>query len=102
MRMTRLATAFAFFAAVLLAQTPTFEVASIKPTGPDERCGMIEQMPGGGLRICGLALKTIVTWAFDVQDYQVAGSPSWTENDGWDILAKPPADSRRRRRPTTK
>lgn len=80
-------------AAALLAQTPGFEVASIRPTGPDERCGTIEPLPGGGLRVCGLALKTIVTWAYDVQDYQVAGGPSWIERDGWDILAKPPAES---------
>ena len=76
----------------LLAQTPGFEVASIRPTGPDERCGTVEPLPGGGLRVCGLALKTIVTWAYDVQDYQVVGGPSWTEKDGWDIVAKPPGD----------
>jgi len=80
------------FAVALLAQPPGFEVASIRPMGPDERCGKIEPLPGGGLRVCGLALKTIVTWAYDVQDYQVVGGPSWTEKDGWDILAKPPAD----------
>ena len=79
-------------AVALLAQRSAFEVASIRPTGPDERCGIIEPLPGGGLRVCGLALKTVVTWAYDVQDYQIVGGPSWIEKDAWDILAKPPAD----------
>jgi uncharacterized protein (TIGR03435 family) len=91
--MMRAVAILTLLAAALLAQTPGFEVASIRPTGPDERCGTIEPLPGGGLRVCGLALKTIVTWAYDVQDYQVVGGPSWTEKDSWDILAKPPADN---------
>lgn len=87
--MTRAMLSFPLFALPLLAQSVAFETASIKPSAPGERCGMIQPMPGGSLRICGLSLKTILTWAYQVQDYQVTGGPAWTANDGWDILAKP-------------
>lgn len=87
--MPRARLALALFAPALFAQTAAFETASIKPSPPDARCGVIEPMPGGSLRICGLSLKTLVTWAYQVQDYQISGGPSWVENQGWEILAKP-------------
>lgn len=74
-----------------VAQEPTFEVASIRPTPPDAQCGMIEPLPGGSLRIDCLPLNTIVMWAYDVQDYQVSGGPPWASATRWDILAKPAA-----------
>lgn len=87
--MTRAILAIPLLASGLLAQTPTFETASIKPSPPETRCGTIEPLPGGGLRIECLALKTILTWAYDVQDYQVSGGPPWVASERWNILAKP-------------
>lgn len=49
---------------------------------------MIEPMAGGGLRIDCLSLRTILTYAFDVQDYQISGGPAWAGSDGWSIVAK--------------
>jgi bla regulator protein blaR1 len=88
--MTRATLAIPLLAAGF-AQTPAFETASIKPSPPETRCGTIEPLPGGGLRIECLALKTILTWAYDVQDYQVSGGPSWAASERWNILAKPAA-----------
>jgi uncharacterized protein (TIGR03435 family) len=86
--------AIPLLANALCAQTApgaTFETASIKPTPPDAQCGMIQPMPGGGLRIECLNLKTILVWAYDVQNYQISGGPAWAESQRWDILAKPAA-----------
>ena len=34
-----------------------------------------------------LALRTLLMWAYDVQDYQVSGGPAWAQNMRWDIVA---------------
>jgi bla regulator protein blaR1 len=66
----------------------TFEVASIKPSsGDDHRIG-IQFMPGGGLRTTGTTLKFLITFAYDVRDFQVSGGPGWLNSDRFDILAK--------------
>jgi bla regulator protein blaR1 len=44
-------------------------------------------MPGGGLRVECLSLKTIITWAYEVQDYQVSDGPAWVESTRWTIIA---------------
>jgi len=74
-----------------LAAAQTFEVASIKPSAPDVRNSIIEPMPGGGLRIEGVPMKAILSWAYQVQNYQIAGGPGWVETENWSIVAKPSA-----------
>jgi bla regulator protein blaR1 len=79
--------------AIGLFAQPAFEIASIKPT-LDSQCtngSLIGPMTGGGLRVECLPLKNILTWAYDVQDYQVSGGPSWVSSQRWTILAKPAA-----------
>lgn len=78
-------------AGALAAQEPVFETASIHPTPPDAQCGMIEDLPGGSLRVDCLTLSTIVMWAYSVQKYQVTGGPPWASTARWNILAKPAA-----------
>ncbi len=82
-------------AGAIFAQ-PSFETASIKPRERDSSCSngsVIGPMPGGGLRVECLALKSILTWAYDVQNYQISGGPAWITSDRWNILAKPAADA---------
>ena len=47
-------------------------------------------MPGGGLVAEGLSLKGIILWAYELQDYQVSGGPSWVDSVHWSIMAKAP------------
>ena len=66
----------------------TFEVASVKPSsGDDHRVG-IQLQPGGGLRTTGTTLKFLLTFAYDVQDFQISGAPGWINSDRFDIVAK--------------
>ncbi len=84
--------ALPILASGLFAQPPVFETASIKPAPADSQCSngsLIGPMPGGGLRVECLPLKNILMWAYDIQDYQVSGGPSWMANERWSILAKP-------------
>ncbi len=78
----------------------TFEVASIKPSSGDEHRVGIQMLPGGGLRVSGANLKFLLTFAYDVREFQITGGPGWINSDRYDILAKvastgsdsPPAD----------
>ena len=71
-------------------ETPklTFEVASIKPNNGDDRRVGIQIMPGGGLRTTGTTLKFLMTFAYDVRDFQISGGPGWINSDRFDIMAK--------------
>jgi bla regulator protein blaR1 len=66
----------------------TFDVASIKPSSGDDNHRLIQVLPGGGLRTSGTPAKFLVTFAYDVRDFQVFSGPGWINTDGFDILAK--------------
>lgn len=67
----------------------TFEVASIKPTPPDQRGGIVHQPPGGqSYEAIGAQLRTIMTVAYTVTDRQISGGPDWINTDRWNIEAK--------------
>jgi len=72
------------------AQSPTFEVASIKPVGRDgterRRRENIQSSPDT-LTMTNVSLKSAIRWAYGVLDYQVSG-PSWLGDDRFDIQAK--------------
>ena len=74
---------------ILAAQTPQFEVASIKPTDPGgEHRVMISFQPGGRFTAGGITVKMLIEQAFDVRDVQISGGPSWMSSQGFDITAK--------------
>jgi len=70
------------------ATSLTFEVASIKPSGSDDRRVSIMMQPGGGLRTTGSTLKMLLTMAYDVREFQISGGPAWINTDRYDIVAK--------------
>ncbi len=72
----------------------TFEVISIKPTGPTDNRVMMGFLPGGAFRATGVTAKMLIQEAFDVRDYQVSG-PAWIGRDTFAIDAKPPDQERR-------
>lgn len=83
-------------AAVLRAQAPgrqEFEVASIKPSNPDDARTLIQVLPGGGLRTSGATVKFLVSLAYDITMFNIAGGPSWVNTDRFTILAKADRDS---------
>ena len=67
----------------------TFEVASIKPTGPETPVQFIQFMPGGGLKMMGITLRGMITFAYDVRDFQVSGGPGWVGTERFDVMARP-------------
>lgn len=86
------------FAAAFGQNSPTFEVASVKPSpqpGPNERVFFGPPRGGPGSRDPGqitwsrAALRNILMTAYDVQTFQLEG-PDWMANERYDIVAKVP------------
>jgi uncharacterized protein (TIGR03435 family) len=70
---------------------PKFEVASIKPNATLSTNMSINQAPGGQLNCTNVTLRLLITFAYDVRDYQILDAPGWTGTDRYDVLAKPSA-----------
>jgi uncharacterized protein (TIGR03435 family) len=70
------------------AQKPAFEVASIKPSDPDQHSGSIMIQPGGRLAITGMPLRELVKFAYSLQDFQLEGGPAWARTDFWNVEAR--------------
>jgi len=88
----RLHIALAFFSLPALCQSTSdlsFDVASIKPSAPGLRGGIVRSLPGNQTYIArNMPLRMIMTVAYTVTDRQIAGGPDWIANEPFDIEAK--------------
>ncbi|HEY4361759.1 MAG TPA: TIGR03435 family protein [Bryobacteraceae bacterium] len=71
------------------AQSPKFEVASVKPTATTDGSLSVDFPAGGRLSVRNLNLKYLLEMAYSVQDYQISGGPGWIASAGFDIQAAP-------------
>lgn len=71
---------------------PSFEAATIKPAGTLHRSGF-QSYPGGRVQFEGIAVKELMSYAFDIQEFQISGGPTWTGDDRYDLSAVPPDSS---------
>jgi uncharacterized protein (TIGR03435 family) len=73
---------------VIAAPPPAFEVASIRlsPPGKD---GLTSISPVGTSRFTAknASLTLLIEMAFDINDYQIAGTPNWSDSTLYDISA---------------
>ena len=67
---------------------PSFEVASIKPSGPDAQGMYLLPQSGGDLRLIGATLKNLIAYAYNVREFGVSGGPGWVNSDRFDINAR--------------
>lgn len=70
-----------------------FEVASVKPSNPDPANPLSALpliLPGGGGRLTAsnTPLKNLVLGAYELQDFQLDGGPSWLTSRRWGMNAK--------------
>ena len=89
-----------FASGVAFAQTaensPTFEVASVKPAAPITG-NMIRVMIRGGpgspdpgqITYSNVTVKNVLTTAYGVKGFQISG-PGWLDSERYDIIAKLP------------
>ena len=87
------AAATASAATDVAGKLPEFDAATIKPASPKDNAIGLFTYPGGSI-VCSLCtLQYLVTEAFNLQDWQVSGGPSWLKSTQYDIEAKPPESS---------
>jgi len=67
---------------------PEFEVATIKPSRPDERFTLLVNR-SGMLNTTSTSLADLLKFAYDLHPRQIAGGPSWLESDKFDVSGKP-------------
>jgi uncharacterized protein (TIGR03435 family) len=73
---------------------PAFEVASVKPSGPQSKTLGIYTFPGGRLTAENRTLQDLMEEAFSVQAFQISGGPRWVREDRYDIDARPASSSK--------
>jgi uncharacterized protein (TIGR03435 family) len=67
---------------------PSFEVATIKPSKP-EQPGKAFLVRGDRFTTINTTMLDLITFAYDVQQKQVVGAPDWISTDKFDIAAQP-------------
>jgi uncharacterized protein (TIGR03435 family) len=77
----------------IAAQSPAFDVASVKENTAVSDISSISGPMPGRFRIVNTPLRFILLWAFQVLDHQLIGAPGWTESARYDITATYPGDS---------
>ena len=67
-----------------------FDTASVKPnkSGDEERYFRLDPR-GGSLTVVNMQLRALITFAYQIQSFQLEGGPGWIASDRFDILAKP-------------
>jgi uncharacterized protein (TIGR03435 family) len=84
-------------AAVLFAQSQNpephleFEVASVKANTSSSTNSSINNHAGGVLDCVNVTFRQLISFAYDVRDYQILNAPGWAATEHYDILAKPSA-----------
>jgi uncharacterized protein (TIGR03435 family) len=90
---------FAFMAEIVaadaLAQAPpaSFEVATVRASGPDSAPMSLQRQPGGRLITSNTPLTFLISWAFGLDDGRLVGAPKGADSIRFDIVAKAPTDS---------
>jgi uncharacterized protein (TIGR03435 family) len=94
----RSAAALFMIFSTVIAQTPQFEVASIKPSAPGATNGMMSGGPGTkdpSLFTCeNISLRTLVVTAFNLLTYRFSG-PDWMGAARFNVSAKIPEGTTR-------
>jgi hypothetical protein len=70
-----------------------FEAASVKPSDPKAGPGAgIRRQPGGRFNTFNSPVRLLITFAYQIQGYQLVAGPDWIGNTRYDIVAKMEGD----------
>lgn len=70
------------------ADVQSFDVASVRPHSPDDASFLVHPPAAGRFSATGSVAKLLVMLAYDLQESQIMGGPSWLATEKWDIEAK--------------
>jgi uncharacterized protein (TIGR03435 family) len=77
------------------ANGPGFEVATIKPTPPDDRSGRYMRMQSTRQFLAkGYTLRALVSAAYDLPPRAISGGPDWIDIERYDIVGLVPGEKR--------
>src|SRR5688572_22701899 len=65
-----------------------FEVASIKPTSPDQQGTRAQIQPTGMVNVVGMPLRQLMQLAWDLQSEELLDAPKWTATARFDLVAR--------------
>jgi len=65
-----------------------FDVAAIRPNNSGANVLGIRVVPGGGLRVVNATLRSLISEAYQVRDFELSGGPPWLGTARYDIEAK--------------
>jgi uncharacterized protein (TIGR03435 family) len=75
--------------AMAAGANPSFEVATIKPSKPDQPGRMFTLRPNASFATKNTTTADLIFFAYDVQSKQVVNAPAWVSSEHFDIEAKP-------------
>jgi len=76
------------------AQAPvSFEAASVKPNKSGESDTSLRPQPGGRFSATNAPVALFITYAYQLQPFQLQGGPSWIRSDRFDVTARLESDS---------
>ena len=83
----------------MYAQSPRFEVVSVKPNDGPGTSSSLSQRPDGGFTMVNMPVRTLITQAYGAGE--IVGLPGWAANDRYDVnataaLPRPPTQDDRR------
>jgi len=70
------------------ASNYAFEVATLKQNKSGERGGGVRRLPGGRVTVTNMPARGLVTFAYQLGQWQLIGGPGWLADDRFDITAK--------------
>src|SRR5215207_5507587 len=69
------------------APAPSFEVVSIKINRTASRSSGTGPRPGGGIAATNSTVRSLILWAWELNDLELIGGPDWIDQVRFDILA---------------
>jgi len=69
-------------------EPPAFEVASVKQNTSGDGAQFIRMLPGNRFNATNMPVRGMIVLAYQLQQFQLAGGPSWIASDRYDIVAK--------------
>jgi len=74
------------------AQSPGFEVASIKASDP--AVAMAIRRSGYRMAFTSTSLQFLITWAYDIHSERLYGKPNWLDSVRYDVIANASQDDK--------
>jgi uncharacterized protein (TIGR03435 family) len=68
-----------------------FEVATVKPSGPQSQEVRVQTLPNGTLNLQGVTLSYLIQTIWFLTPDMIVGAPKWLDTDRWDITGRLPA-----------